>query len=124
MSTRPESVTELAVKRCHAVTGLRREKAEYYLRLHESVWPDVLRAIERVHIRNFSIAVQEIDGELYLFSYYEYVGHDYVADMKRLAEDPHTKRWWRETAPCQRPLPGAAAEGVIWLEAKEVFHTS
>jgi len=40
-----------------------------------------------------------------------------------MAEDPETQRWWRETAPCQRPLPNAAAaEGVTWLDAKEVFH--
>lgn len=110
-------------RRFHAVTGLRRDKAEYYVQLHAATWPGVLRMIEQANIRNFSIAVKEIAGQLYLFSYYEYIGDDYEADMQRVAADPETQRWWRETEPCQLPLPDAAARGVIWSEAKEVFYT-
>lgn len=109
-------------RRYHAVTGLRREKADYYFKLHASVWSGVLKMIEQANIRNFSIAVKEIEGKLYLFSYYEYVGDDYEADMKKVAADPETQRWWRETEPCQLPLPDAATEGIIWSDAKEVFY--
>lgn len=111
------------VRRYHAVTGLRPEKADYYFKLHAATWPSVLKMIERANIRNFSIAVKEIEGKLYLFSYYEYMGDDYDADMKKVAADPETQRWWRETEPCQLPLPDAAAKGVIWSEAKEIFYT-
>ncbi|HTL67259.1 MAG TPA: L-rhamnose mutarotase [Lacunisphaera sp.] len=111
------------VRRFHAVTGLRPEKAEYYFQLHAAVWPGVLKMIRQAHIRNFSIAVKEIEGKHYLFSYYEYVGDDYEADMKRIAADPETQRWWRETEPCQLPLPDAAAKRAIWADAREVFYT-
>jgi L-rhamnose mutarotase len=111
------------VRRFHAVTGLRPDKAEQYFRLHASTWPGVLAMIERANIRNFSIAVKEIEGKHYLFSYYEYIGDDYEADMKRVAADPETQRWWRETEPCQLPLADAAAKSAIWSEAREVFYT-
>lgn len=110
-------------KRYHAVTGLRPEKAEYYFKIHAATWPGVLKMIEAANIRNFSIAVKEIDGKLYLFSYFEYVGDDFDGDMKKVAADPETQRWWKETEPCQVPLPDAAAKGVIWADAKEVFYT-
>lgn len=110
-------------RRFHAVTGLRPEKADYYYKLHAATWPGVLRMIEKANIRNFSIAVKEIDGKPYLLSYYEYVGDDYEADMKMIAADPETQRWWKETEPCQLPLPDAAARGLIWSDAREVFYT-
>ncbi|HVZ64564.1 MAG TPA: L-rhamnose mutarotase [Lacunisphaera sp.] len=111
------------IRRFHAVTGLRPEKADDYFKLHAAVWPGVLKMIRQANIRNFSIAVKEIDGKLYLLSYYEYVGDDYEADMKRIAADPETQRWWRETEPCQLPLPDAAAKRTIWADAREVFYT-
>jgi len=110
-------------KRVGMVTGLKPEKAAYYKELHADTWADVLDAIETYNIRNFSIYLKEIDGKLYLFSYYEYIGDDYEADMKRIAADTTTQRWWRETDPCQLPLPGAAANGEIWTPMEEVFHT-
>jgi len=111
------------VKRYHAVTGLRPEKADYYYKLHAATWPGVLKMIEEANIRNFSIAVKEIEGKLYLLSYFEYVGTDFDADMKKVAADPETQRWWKETEPCQLPLPDAAARGIIWADAREVFYT-
>lgn len=56
-------------------------------------------------------------------SYFEYVGSDFDADMKKVAADPETQRWWKETEPCQLPLPEAAAKGTIWSDAREVFYT-
>jgi L-rhamnose mutarotase len=72
----------------------------------------VLKAIKRSNIRNYSIAVQQIERKFYLFSYYEYIGDNYDVDMKRIAMDVETQRWWQETAPCQLPLPDAAPEGI------------
>ena len=42
--------------------------------------------------------------------------------MKKMAADPETVRWWKETDPCQQPLPEAVARGKIWSDAQEVFH--
>ncbi len=104
------------------VTGLKAEKAGYYKEIHAACWPTVLKRIRESNIRNYSIFMKEISGELFLFSYLEYIGTDFEADMKVMAEDPETQRWWRETDPCQRPLPDAALCGKVWSDAEEVFH--
>jgi L-rhamnose mutarotase len=103
------------------ITGLKPEKAAYYRDLHAHPWPAVNRTIKRCHIQNFSIHECEIDGKLYLFAYLEYTGNDFAADMNKMAADPETQRWWKETDPCQSPLPPAAAQGKIWADTKEVY---
>jgi len=103
------------------VTGLKPEKAEYYRQLHAKPWPAVNQRIKECHIQNFSIHEREIDGKLYLFAYLEYTGKNFAADLKRMAADPETVRWWQETDPCQTPLPDAAAVGKIWSDTKEVY---
>lgn len=111
-----------APRRIAWITGLEPEKAERYRELHAHPWPGVNRTIKACHIQNFSIYEREIEGKLYLFAYLEYAGEDYEADMKKMAADPETQRWWKETDPCQIPLPDAAAEGKIWANMKEVYH--
>ena len=104
------------------VTGLKPDKAAYYENLHAHAWPGVLKQIKASHIQNFSIHEREIDGKLYLFAYLEYTGTNFDLDMKRMAADPETQRWWHETDPCQSPLPDAAAAGKTWADTKEVFY--
>ena len=113
--------THTAPQRYAWVTGLKPEKAAYYEQLHANPWPGVNRKLKEIHIQNFSIHEREIDGKLYLFAYLEYTGKDFDADMKKMAADPETQRWWKETDPCQSPLPDAAATGKIWSDTKEVY---
>jgi L-rhamnose mutarotase len=103
------------------VTGLKPEKAAYYRDLHARPWPGVNRMIKDCHMQNFSIHECEIDGRPYLFAYLEYTGKDFDADMKKMAADPETQRWWKETDPCQSPLPPAAAKGKIWSDTTELY---
>jgi L-rhamnose mutarotase len=103
------------------VIGLRPEKVEEYKRLHAAVWPAVLRMIKDCHIQNYSIYLREIEGKPYLFSYLEYTGDDFDADMARMAADPPTQQWWQHCKPCQSPLPDRA-EGQWWATMEEVFH--
>jgi L-rhamnose mutarotase len=103
------------------VTGLKPEKADYSRQLLANPWPSVNKMIKSCNIQNFSIHEREIGGKLYLFAYLEYTGKDFAADMKRMAADPETVRWWKETDPCQSPLPDAAAAGKIWSDTKEVY---
>lgn len=103
------------------ITGLKPDKAERYRELHANPWPGVNKMIKECHIQNFSIHEREIDGKLYLFAYLEYTGDDFEADMKRMAADPETQRWWKETDPCQSPLPDALSQGKIWADMKEVY---
>jgi L-rhamnose mutarotase len=110
------------VKRYGWVTGLKTEKAAYYKQLHAHPWPSVNAKLKEIHIQNYSIYVKEIDGKLYLFSYLEYTGKNFEADCKKMAADPETQRWWKETDPCQQPLPDAALKGKIWSDAEELYH--
>lgn len=110
------------VQRHAWVTGLKPHKAEYYRKLHANPWPAVNANLKACNVRNFSIYEREIGGKTYLFAYLEYTGKDYAADMKKMAADPETQRWWKETDPCQSPLPDALEAGQIWSDTKELYH--
>jgi len=112
------------IQRFASVTGLKPEKLNYYKQLHANAWPAVLKKIKECNIQNYSIYLQKIQSNYYLFSYFEYVGSDFKADLKKMADDPTTQRWWKETDPCQLPLPEAAAKKQIWTTMEEVFHTN
>ena len=106
------------MKRYGSVIRVVPEKLEEYKRLHAAVWPGVFEMIQKCSIRNYSIYYK--DG--YLFSYYEYTGDDYAADMAKMAADPETQRWWSVCEPCQQPLE-TRAPGEWWATMEEVFHT-
>ncbi|MBO7269706.1 MAG: L-rhamnose mutarotase [Bacteroidales bacterium] len=105
------------MKRYGQVIAVKAEKLEEYKRLHANAWPGVLKMISDCNIQNYSIYYK--DG--LLFSYYEYVGNDYEADMAKLAADEETQRWWDVCKPCQQPLD-TRAEGEWWADMEEVFH--
>ena len=107
------------LKRYGKVIGVRAEKLAEYKRLHAAVWPEVIAMISACNMRNFTIFLRKMpDGKHYLFMYFEYVGDNYEADMKMMAADPTTQRWWKLTDPCQEPLPDRAPG--IWLAAAGV----
>jgi L-rhamnose mutarotase len=105
------------MKRYGMVIQVKPEMLDAYKHLHANTWPQVLQKITDCNIRNYSIFLR--DG--YLFSYFEYVGDDYDADMAAMAADPVTQAWWKLTDPCQQPIP-TAAEGEWWAKMEEVFH--
>lgn len=111
------------VQRYGMVIGLRPEKVDEYKRLHADVWPGVLEMIRECNIRNYSIYLAEVEkGKHYLFAYFEYTGDDFEADMRKMAADPVTQKWWRLTDPCQIPIP-TRRESEWWAKMEEVFHT-
>jgi L-rhamnose mutarotase len=105
-----------------SVVRLRGEKIAEYKRLHAAVWPEVLKMIHDANIRNYSIYLRKLpDGQHYLFSYFEYVGNDFEADMGRMSADAKTQEWWAVCKPLQDPLPDVAP-GEWWAGMEEVFH--
>lgn len=108
------------MKRYGSVLGLKPEAIAEYKRLHADVWPDVLRRIEQSNIKNYSIYLKE--PENLLFSYFEYHGNDYAADMAAMAADPRTQEWWSVCTPLQTPLD-TRKDGEWWAGMEEVFHT-
>lgn len=105
------------MKRIASVIGLPPDSVEEYEQLHAAVWPAVLARLSASNVANYSIYRY---GEL-LFSYMEYVGDDYDADMAAMAADPATQEWWAVCEPLQRPLADRA-DGEWWHEVPEVFH--
>lgn len=105
------------MKRYGSVIRLHPGAEEEYVRLHADVWPGVLARIRESGMRNYSIFLR--DG--YLFSYFEYVGDDFEADMAAMAEDPETQRWWGVCKPCQERIPSAGTDE-HWADMVEVFH--
>jgi L-rhamnose mutarotase len=105
------------MKRYGSVIGVRREAIEEYKKYHSAVWPEVLEMIRKCNIRNYSIFLKD---EL-LFSYLEYHGTDFDADMAKMAADPKTREWWNIMGPMQRPFD-SRSEGEWWANMEEVFH--
>lgn len=110
------------MQRMSAVVGLDEAAIPEYVRIHEAVWPTVLKRVEACHIRNYSIYLHRMpDRKYYLFSYLEYHGTDWHGDMARMAADPETQRWWKITQPMQQPLADRPV-GSWWSPMTEVFH--
>ena len=96
---------------------LKPEKVDYYKQLHANAWPGVLDMITKCNLHNYSISIR--GNELY--TYYEYTGEDYDADMDRMAADPLTQHWWSLVIPLMQPLDDHDGDGV-WAPMEEVYH--
>lgn len=107
------------MKRYGSVIGLSQQGKDEYRALHAAVWPGVLAKIADCHIRNYTIFLKE--PENLLFSYFEYHGDDFAADMARMAEDAETQAWWAVNKPLQRPLD-SRNPGEWWADMTEIFH--
>jgi L-rhamnose mutarotase len=108
------------MQRMGSVIKVNPGKISAYKRLHKAVWPEVLAQIRACNLRNYTILLQE--PENLLFSYWEYHGSDFSADMVAMAKDPKTQQWWELTGPCLSPLPGSATDTKLSI-MENVFHT-
>ena len=106
------------VTRYGQLIGLKPEAYEKYVEYHAKVWPQVLKTIYDCNIRNYTIFFKDN----MLFAYFEYLGDDFAADMKKMAADPITQDWWAIMEPMQQPIP-TRKEGEWWANMLEVFHT-
>lgn len=105
------------MKRFGQIIKVKPEKLEYYKKLHANPWPEVVKQIKACNITNYSI----FNYGDYLFAYFEYVGDDFESDMKKMADDPITQKWWRETDPCQEPVK-RAKKNEMWVTMDELFY--
>ena len=107
------------MQRMGMVIGIEPQHIAEYKRLHAAVWPAVLERLAASNIRNYSIFLRE--PENLLFGYWEYHGDDFDADMKLVAADAETRRWWTFCSPCQLPLASRTG-GEHWAMMEPVFH--
>lgn len=105
------------MKRYGSIVQVKPERLEDYKTVHKEVWPGVLKKIWDCNMRNYSIYYW--NG--YLFAYFEYLGDNYEADMKKMADDPLTQEWWKICKPMQQPLENTPEDG-WWTDLEEVFH--
>lgn len=112
---------EHPVRRVGMVIGIRPDRIADYKALHADANAGVRDLLSKYHMRNFSIFLRRLDdGKYYLFGYYEYVGGDYDADMKRLAAEKRNQQWLSMTDPMQIPLPGEKG----WAMMEQVYHNN
>ncbi|MHC4638966.1 MAG: L-rhamnose mutarotase [Planctomycetota bacterium] len=110
------------VQRFGSVIGIKEEALEKYKQMHAEPWPEVNAQLEESNIQNYSIYLTQFpDGNYYLFSYFEYLGKDFDADMKKVADNPKVKQWWSHTDPMQLPLSNKS-ENEFWKTMQEVYH--
>ena len=105
------------MQRFGMVIKLKPEKIEEYKKLHNAVWPDVLKIISECNIHNYSIYLK---GD-HLFSYFEYTGSEFKSDMDKMAAQPATQKWWAVCKPCQVPLENRE-NGEWWANMEEISH--
>lgn len=84
-------------RRFGSVVRVRAERWDEYRKLHEAVWPELLKLFQIYGVRNFT-----------------------MGDMARLAEEPLMRRWLELTDPCQLPL--SPLSGSLWADMQEIFH--
>jgi len=110
------------VARHASVIAIDKENIREYNKLHANVWPGILEDIQQGNMTNYSIYLgQTTPNKHYLFSYYEYTGHDHQKDMDKMAKDEEMQRWWKITLPMLKPLE-VRKEGEFGAEWEEVFH--
>lgn len=112
-----QSEVDKNVTRYGWVIKVKPKKLEEYKKLHANPWPGVDAMLKQCNIQNYSIYYR--DG--LLFSYLEYTGENFDADMKKMAADSTTQAWWKLTDPCQEPVE-SAKKGVWWADLEEVYH--
>lgn len=112
-----ELIAKKEIKRYGMVIKIKPDKLTYYKELHANTWPGVLKQITKSNIQNYSIYYKDN----YLFSYFEYTGSDFKADMQKMAADSITQAWWKITDTLQEPLE-TRADGEWWATMEEVFH--
>lgn len=115
-SSTPSNVGE--VKRVGMVVGIKPDRIEEYKQLHADENAGVRDLLNKYHMHNFNIFLQQMpDGKWYEFGYYEYTGDDFDGDMAKLAGEPRNIEWLKKCDPMQISLPGATG----WTEMESVY---
>lgn len=102
------------MKRFIMYSDLKPEKVQDYIDLHANPWPELVELIDRCNIHNYSISVRGTQ----VFTYYEYTGEDYEADMKVMDNSPVMHEWWKYSKPCF----AGHDKGEYYEDLREVFY--
>lgn len=107
------------MKRIGVLTKIKPGMLEKYTKMHAEIWDDVVRIGHEHNTRNFTIFFDERTG--YMFSYFEYIGNDYEADMKEKNSKPIIKEWQAMCRECFAPVDDSA-DGPLQAPLREIWH--
>lgn len=102
------------MKRFIMHSDLKPEKVQEYVELHAKPWPELLELIGQCNIHNYSISIMGTQ----LYTYYEYTGSDYEADMAVMDNSAIMQEWWKHSKPCFLHH----AEGKYYDDLREIFY--
>lgn len=102
------------MKRFIMYSDLKPEKVQDYIELHANPWPELLELLGKCNIHNYSISLRGTQ----LFTYYEYTGDDYEADMEYMDNSSVMQEWWKYSKPC---FVGHE-KGEYYEDLQEVFY--
>ncbi|ORY27490.1 rhamnose mutarotase [Naematelia encephala] len=110
-------------KRICQVIKVKPEALTEYKKCHGEVWPEVLAALRKAHVVDYSIHF--LEPQHLLIAHMRYIGNDFEKDMEGIKESEATRRWWKMTDGMQESfIPGATGSESgpgWWTEAEEVF---
>ena len=104
------------MKKIGQICGITAENAKKYIEYHNNIPKEIKELITACNIRNYRIFYR--NG--ILFSYYEYVGEDYDADMQKMAANEDNQKWWDLVKPIMSPLPDRK-DGEFWADMELIF---
>ena len=106
------------------IIHLKPSRAAEYRALHAAAWPGVLACLAAHGVRNYLICYSGAPPHV-LVGTFEYVGEDWAADARAIAEDAETRRWWALTDGMQESWvegsAGSADPRGWWMDCEEVF---
>lgn len=101
------------------VIKLKHDCISEYKKLHkpENIFDGVNEMIKECNISGYSIFIKD---DL-LFAYFEYTGNNFEADMKKMATDLNTQKWWDAVKPLMLPVENRKP-GEFWANMEEIYH--
>lgn len=124
-ATTPVSAAPMktGVKRLACLSEVKPDSVDQCRKLYGNPDPRVRAALKAAHVRNHTVYLKKIEDKTCLYSYLEYGGRDFAADMACLEAKPAVKAWRSACAACMIPVPKVSNAVNPWVEVEEVFFT-
>jgi L-rhamnose mutarotase len=102
------------MKRIGTLMKLKPGAEEDYVKIHNEIWDEVVKAAHEANMRNYTVfRVND-----YLFSYYEYIGENFDADMARKNALPVSPKWQEATGAFRELMDGDSKVMIL----DEIWH--
>ena len=107
----------MGAERYAMAVRLKNEKKKFYLKNHQNVWPEILKELKKIKIKNYSIFLKED----FMFGYLEYEGDNFNKDMAEMAKIDIVDKWKKLMVNCFNPFPNNE-ENNSWVMMDEIFY--